>query len=214
MKKIAIYGAGGFGKEVASTIMIINKQNPTWNLIGFYDDGIEKGTAISHFGKVLGGMEDLNSYGEPLCVAIAIGHPQTLRVVRNKITNPNISFPNIIFEPFGKADEKTFHIGEGNIIQGGCWASFNVSIGNFNVLNGMVILGHDVKIGDFNCIMPDVRVSGEVTIGEENLLGVRSLVMQQIKIGKQIQLAPGAVLLTKPKDGHTYIGNPAKLFKF
>ena len=78
----------------------------------------------------------------------------------------------------------------------------------------MVIIGHDSKIGDFNCIMPDVRISGEVTIGNENLLGVRSLILQQIKIGNQIRLGPGSVLMTKPKDRNTYIGNPAKLFRF
>ena len=37
MKDIAIYGAGGFGKEVACLIKRINEQEPTWNLIGFFD---------------------------------------------------------------------------------------------------------------------------------------------------------------------------------
>jgi len=32
MKDIAIYGAGGFGREVACLINKINEVNPTWNL--------------------------------------------------------------------------------------------------------------------------------------------------------------------------------------
>ena len=39
MKDIAIFGAGGFGREVACLIKRINKQQPnTWNFIGFFDD--------------------------------------------------------------------------------------------------------------------------------------------------------------------------------
>ena len=44
MKKIAICGAGGFGKEVACILNLINEKQPTWELVGFFDDGKEKGT--------------------------------------------------------------------------------------------------------------------------------------------------------------------------
>ena len=54
MQDIAIYGAGGFGKEVACILNKINEIQPTWNLVGFFDDGVSKGTPISHFGPVLG----------------------------------------------------------------------------------------------------------------------------------------------------------------
>ena len=214
MKNIAIYGAGGLGKEVATTIERINRKEPTWNLIGFYDDGKEKGTQISHYGKILGGVKEVNEVKEPLCLVIAIGTPNALRAVREKITNPLISYPNIIFEPFDCADYSTLKMGEGNIIQGWCYASCDVTIGSFNVLNGLVLIGHDATIGDYNVIMPSVRISGEVKIGNRNLLGVCSIVLQQLKIGNGVHLGAGAVLMTKPKDECTYIGNPAKLFRF
>ena len=76
------------------------------------------------------------------------------------------------------------------------------------------MFGHDCKLGDFNVLMPSIRVSGGVTIGNENLIGVGSIIIQQIKIGNNVTLGAGSVLLTKPKDGKTYIGNPAKLFKY
>ena len=62
MKQIAIYGAGGFGREVACLLNKINEVEPTWELVGFFDDGIEKGTQVSHFGKVLGGIDELNAW--------------------------------------------------------------------------------------------------------------------------------------------------------
>jgi len=214
MKDIAIFGAGGLGREVATTIDRINRKEPTWHLIGFYDDDKEKGTAISHFGEVLGGIDDINECTKPLSIVIAIGSPKSIRYVRERIKNPLISYPNIIFEPLGCADPSTFRMGEGNIIQGGCWMSVDVTIGDFNVLNGRDMIGHDVNIGNYNVIMPDVRISGEVSIGNENLLGIASIVLQQIKIGDMVRLGAGSVLMTKPKNGELYLGNPAKLFRF
>ena len=214
MKDIAIFGAGGLGREVATTIGRINRKEPTWNLIGFYDDGKEKGRKVSHFGEVIGGVEEINDRQEPLAIVIAIGSPNSLRGVRERITNPLVSFPNIIFEPLGCADVETFKMGEGNIIQGGCWMSVDVSIGNFNVLNGRDMIGHDVTIGDYNVIMPDVRISGEVAIGNGNLLGISSIILQQLKIGDNVRLGAGAVLMTKPRNGELYMGNPAKIFRF
>lgn len=214
MKDMAIFGAGGFGKEVASLVNWINNTEPRWNIIGFFDDDVEKGKQISHYGKVLGGMAELNAWESPLGLAVAIGNPKSLHGVIERITNKNISYPNVIAPNFGISDKETFLIGEGNIIGSGCSVSVDVKIGNFNIFNADIVMGHDAEIGNFNVLMPDIRVSGEVTIGEENLIGVGSIILQQIKVGNGIHLGAGAVLMTKPKDGCTYLGNPAKLFKY
>lgn len=39
MKDIAIFGVGGFGREVLTLIEDVNRISPTWNVIGFFDDG-------------------------------------------------------------------------------------------------------------------------------------------------------------------------------
>ena len=215
MKDIAIYGAGGFGREVACLLNVINKETPTWNLIGFFDDDERlKGRMISHYGPCLGGIGDLNAYDKPLNLTIPIGNPNVVRQIVSEITNPNITFPNLIHPSFKVADENAFEIGKGNIIQGDCSASCDVSFGDFNVLNGSVVFGHDAKVGNFNTFMPATRISGEVHIGDENFFGVGSIVLQQLKIGNNVRLGAGSVMMTKPKDGNLYIGNPAAKFRF
>lgn len=214
MKNIAIFGAGGYGKEIACLIKQINDVKPQWNLIGFFDDEKEKGLQISHYGIVLGGMAELNDYPSELALAISIGNPSSLRGVKERIINDKIYFPNIIAPTFGISDIETFNIGQGNVIGHGCAVSCDVTIGDFNILNADIVMGHDAKIGNYNVIMPDIRISGEVEIGNCNLIGVGSIILQQIKVGNNVHLGAGAVLMTKPKDGGTYIGNPAKLFKF
>ena len=215
MKDIAIFGAGGFGKEVACLIKRINEETPQWNLIGFFDDNLAlKNQMVSHFGMCLGGTNELNSYDKELCLVVAIGNPKVIRLIVEKIHNPLISFPNLIHPTVRCSDKETFVIGKGNIIQGGCTFSCDVKIGDFNVLNGSIVFGHDDNVGSFNTFMPAVRISGEVTMENENFFGVGSIVLQQIKIGNAIRLGAGSVLMTKPKDGELYIGNPAKRMKF
>lgn len=213
--KIAVFGAGGLGREVAGAIARINSSGQeSWHFIGFYDDKVKKGTIVSHFGSVLGGMDELNSVEEPLALAIAVGDPQVRKSIFEKIENKNISFPNLIAPSFKILDPETFKIGQGNLIQDNCSATCDVIVGDFNVFNGSNVLGHDVIIGDFNVLMPSVHLSGAVHIGNCNLLGVDSVVLQRIKIGENVTLGAGSVLMSNPKNGFTYIGIPAKKFEY
>ena len=95
MKDILIYGFGGFGHEVACIISHINEISPTWNIVGYIDDGVAVGTACK-YGKVLGDIEVLNAWKTPISVVIAVGSPQYLEEIPAKITNPLVDFPNII----------------------------------------------------------------------------------------------------------------------
>lgn len=49
MKKILIFGAGGFGREVQWLIERINRMKPIWKIEGYLDDGIESGTEINGY---------------------------------------------------------------------------------------------------------------------------------------------------------------------
>lgn len=215
MKDIAIFGAGGFGREVACLIKRINEKKPTWNIVGFFDDNPDlKGKMISHFGPCLGGIETLNSYPQELAVAMALGNSTVVKKLVGIIRNDKISFPNVYDPTFYVVDPKTFSIGHGNIIQGLSCVSCDVTVGDFNVMNGSVVIGHDVVIGSYNTFMPAVRVSGEVKIGDGNFFGINSIVLQQMKVGNYVRLGAGSVMMTKPKDGNLYLGVPAKKTDF
>jgi sugar O-acyltransferase (sialic acid O-acetyltransferase NeuD family) len=214
MKNITIYGAGGFGREVACLINRINEKEPTWNMIGFWDDGISIGENISHYGKVLGGINELNEVNEELNVIISIGSPLLVKNIVNNINNDKICFPNIIHPSCKIADSEAINIGIGNLISRDCFFSCDVSIGNFNIFNSLTSLGHDVKIGSYNSFMPAVRISGEVSIGDTNFFGINSVVLQQINISNNIRIGAGSIVINNPEEGNIYIGNPAKKFRF
>ncbi len=207
MKRLAIIGAGGFGREVAC---IINKL-AEWDLIGFYDDRVETGLDMG-YGIVIGSISELNDVQEPIDVVLAIGNPETTKKIEAQITNPLVSFPNIIAPNAFFYDWDSLKMGKGNIIGPNTSVSCNVTLGDFNILNVFTQVGHDATFGNHNVVMPSVNISGAVVIGDGNLFGVKSTVIQGIKIGDDITLAPNSVLTRNAKDGKTYLGNPAKIF--
>ena len=214
MKNIAIYGAGGFGKEVACIINEINKKEKTWEIIGFFDDGIAKGTNVSHFGTVLGGINELNSWSREINIVFAIGSPQTLKFLVERINNRNIIFPNIIHPEATFVDPISFKIGKGNVIVRGCTFSVDVLVGDFNQFNSISALAHDVSIGSYNVLMPLTRISGETKIGNCNFFGINAIVLQGVKIGNNTRIGAGSVLMKRTKDNFLYFGNPAKKMDF
>jgi len=213
MKDIAIYGAGGFGREVACLINKINEKASQWCLIGFFDDGISIGIE-NEYGEVIGGINELNSYDKELFVVMAIAAPKIVSNIISRITNSYIKFPNIISPDIIFLDENNYSMGVGNIICSGCLISCNVKIGSYNIFNGFVAVGHDTTIDNFNSFMPAVKISGEVTVGDRNFFGVGSLVLQQIKIGNDTTIGANSLIIRKTKDGLTYVGSPATIVRY
>jgi sugar O-acyltransferase (sialic acid O-acetyltransferase NeuD family) len=209
MKDIIIYGFGGFGRELACLLKKMNEISPTWNLVGFVDDGVEVGKA-NRYGKVLGGIDFLNTLESPIDVVISIANPHIIRKIVEKLNNPLLNFPNIIAPNVNIFDEDAFTIGKGNIIFWGCRLSCDVSLGNFNLINGAVSLGHDVCIKNFNVLGPSTRLSGSCKVGDENQFGVGSIVLQGINIGSNTKIGIGSVVIRNTVDDAFYFGNPAK----
>ena len=210
MKDIVIYGAGGFGREIACLIRMINKESPEWKLIGFLDDNEALHGTSNEYGQVLGGSGWINDYSRPLSVAIAVGNPNAVKLISERITNPLIDFPNLYAPNVTFFDKGSLQIGKGNIICYNCVVSCNVIVGNFNLFNGNISIGHDAMIGNCNVVMPSCNISGGVSIGDCNLLGVQSVVLQYQKIGNNTRIGANSVIMRKTKDGYLYIGNPAK----
>lgn len=210
MKNVVIYGQGGFGKEIACLLQQINEVSPEWNLLGYIDDGLPVGTE-NRYGKVIGNMDTLLNWNEgELNVVVSIANPTVLNKIMETIHNPLISFPNILAPNVNVFDEDAVKMGKGNVFFFGCRISCDVEIGDFNICVGLNSFGHDVKVGNCNVFSPSVRLSGCVTVGNQNFFGVGSIVLQGIKIANNIRLGAGSVLMTKPKDGHLYMGNPAR----
>lgn len=212
MKDIAVFGAGGFGREIACLIRLVNEslEKPKWNFIGFFDDNAELKGSSNEYGNILGGKAELNAWNTPLDIAIAIGNPKVVKLIAESINNPLIDFPNIIAPNVTFLDRNNIRMGKGNILCTNCMVSCNVTIGNFNLFNGYIPIGHDTEIGNYNVIMPSCNISGGVKMEDCNFMGVQSVVLQYLKIGNGVRVGANSVIMRNTKDGLLYMGNPAK----
>lgn len=211
-KKIAVFGAGGFGLEVAMLIEHINEVSPQWNFIGFFDDGEPEGKAMNGY-PLLGGTERLNQWTSDLFLVLALGLPKTKRHVLGEIQNKKISYPVLIHPSVIMGKKKYLTIGEGSIICAGTIVTTNISIGRHVTLNLSCTVGHDTEIGDFSSFMPTCNISGEVSIGKENFWGTGAKVINRKVIGDNVIVGAGAVVIQDVPDNVTVVGNPARVIK-
>lgn len=207
MKKIAIAGAGGLAKEVYLIIQEINKVQPTWNFVGFFDDKVKKGRLYLDF-EVLGVVKDLNNYTEDISVAIATGKSENILSIKKQLTSDKLQFPNIM-HPAAVIHYNSLQIGIGNIFQIHAFLSADNKIGDFNLFNAGVKVGHDTVIGSYNTFGTCALISGGVEIGNYNNFGLNSGILQYKKVGNNNTISPLSMLYRSVKDNGHYLGNPA-----
>jgi sugar O-acyltransferase (sialic acid O-acetyltransferase NeuD family) len=209
---IAIYGAGGFGLEVAMLIEQINAARPQWDIIGFFDDGMEIGTRVNDW-QVLGGLKELNRRESSLSITFALGIPKVKRKVIEEISNPAIDYPILIHPSAILGNQKYLQIGEGCIICAGCIITTNITIGRHVIFNLACTVGHESVIGDYSSFMPTCNISGEVKIGTASFWGTGAKIINRKRVGNDTIIGAGAVVIEDIPDGATAVGVPAKVVK-
>ncbi len=207
MKKLAIYGAGGLGREVALMINQINQVDQQWDLIGFFDDGRRKNDCVDGL-MVLGGINDVNAIQSSCAIVIAIADAASRESIVERINNNLINYP-IIIHPKALLGSVENEWGEGTIITAGCIFTTGIVVGKFTIVNLACTLGHDVRLGDFCSVMPGCNISGNVVIGESTLIGTGTQVLQNITVGAHCTIGAGAVVINNIESGLTVVGIPA-----
>lgn len=206
MTEIAIFGAGGFGREVNLIVQQLIKKGYPYHFLGFFDDEDKS----SELGKAyLGNTDMLNNWERPISIALAIGDGKTRKKVVDKIKNPLIDFskvvsPHAIFNDLIK-------IGKGSIICAGANLTTNIRIGDYVVVNLNATIGHDCQLGDFSSVMPGANLAGDVKLKDCAFVGSGANILNGIEIAENSVLGAGGVLTKNLQANKTAIGVPAKI---
>ncbi len=211
MERIAIVSSGGFAREVLTLIKAINEKEHRFEIIGFIDNDKSK---LIHGYPVIGSDDEVNKTKDPLSVVIAVGEPGLKEKIRNKYTNPLISFPTLIHPTAIIADCDNIEIGKGCIICAGCILTTDIKVKDFVILNLLCTVGHDTIINDYSAFMPSVNISGEVNIGNGVYVGTGAKIINQVEIGENTIVGAGAVVAKSLPANCTAVGVPAKPIKF
>lgn len=213
MKDLIIFGASGFGREVAWAVERQNKMVATWHIIGFIDDDETiQGSEINGY-KVIGRTSDIVKYTDAYFV-VAIGSSRIReKIVSNmKKLNPDIKFGTVIDPSVELSD--FVKIGEGTIICSHTIITVNIDIGSHVIINLDCTIGHDAIIKDFVTLYPSVNVSGNTNIGHAVELGTGMQIIQGKKVGDYSIVGAGAVVVKDIPEKCTAVGSPAKPIKF
>jgi sugar O-acyltransferase (sialic acid O-acetyltransferase NeuD family) len=211
IQDIAIYGAGGLGRELALMIQQISKQSQKWNIIGFFDDGLNRHDKIDNW-NVLGGLAEANEWNKKLGIVLAIADSSIRFKLSNQLVSPQIHFPTLIHPSCIVGDESRNRFGKGVILTANVVLTTNVKLEDFVIVNLATTIGHDVTVGMCSSIMPGCSISGNVKIGERTQVGTGARFLQNISIGNDSIVGAGAVITKNFPANSKLMGVPASNF--
>jgi sugar O-acyltransferase (sialic acid O-acetyltransferase NeuD family) len=205
-KTLAIYGAGGLGREVLELAKIVDK----WNEIVFIDDinpdRIVSGMQVYDFEKVVSLYKNAE-----IEFIIGVGEPNVRKILFDKVKSHNYAFTTLI-HPSVFISESTI-IGEGCVISENAFISCDIKIERNVYLQPMASIGHDTEISNHCVISTFATLAGECKIGECTYIAMSVPVKEKISIGSGSVIGMGSVVLRDIPDNVVAMGNPARAMK-
>lgn len=212
MKQVAIYGAGGFGREIA-WIVEASAERDDVAVACFINDSSKPGDQLD--GRPVYTFEEARRLFPSLSVVCAIGTPSTRKKVAEAVAAANVPFYTAI-HPGAFYRKAGVQIGEGSMICAGVVMTTDIRIGKHVTVNLGCTIGHDCEIGDFVTITPGVNLTGRVHIHDGVYVGIGANIVCRsttipLVIGEGAVIAAGAVVLDDVAPGTMVAGVPAKV---
>lgn len=211
MRPLAIYGAGGFAREVRELVRDINAEKARWDLIGFLsDDPGTWGTVVNDL-PVLGGQRWLEEQSWDAAVVLGIGGPAPKRRLAERLRGVVRDWPTLVHPNVVTSTYVTY--GVGAVVTAGNVLTANIQLADFAMLNLACTVGHDCVLGQYVTISPGVNISGNVRIGDGCDIGTGAAIIQGVEIGEWSIVGAGAVVAQSLPANCTAVGVPAKVIK-
>jgi sugar O-acyltransferase (sialic acid O-acetyltransferase NeuD family) len=204
-KIVTILGAGGFAREIYSTVTRAGYD--VFCFIDQKDGGEIYGINIKSIDSFT--QSDLNFCNN---FVLAVGHPdlklKLLNEINSKFQN-KINFPSIV-DP-SAIIENIVSLGKGTVICAGSILTTDITIGDFVHINLNCTIGHDCVINDFCQFSPGVNISGYNKIGKNVYFGTNSCSLENLTICDNVTIGAGGVVVKNIRTPGVYVGIPAKL---
>lgn len=212
VQEIAIYGAGGFAREVAWLVEALDETTGEYKVVCFIeDDPISQGRLLNGIPTV--SLEVAYEQYPGALVVGGIGAPKTRELVMEKAEKIGFAFGTLIHP---RTERSRFvEIGAGTVICAGNILTTNIRLGRHVQINLDCTLGHDVIMDDYATLAPGVHVSGYVQLGKRVYVGTGAVIIngtetEPLVIGDDTVVGAGACVTKSLPGGITAVGVPAK----
>jgi len=203
-KKIVIYGASGFGREVAWLIQSCND----YEVVCFIDDDTSKqGTFLNDIPVM--SLENACKQFSGAFVVGGVGVPKTRQLLMEKTRAAGFRFETIIHP--GVERSQWIEVSIGTVICAGNILTTNITLGKHVQINLDCTIGHDVVMGSYTTLAPGVHVSGWVHFGKRVYVGTGAVIIngteeKPITIGDDAVIGAGACVTKSIPPGETWGG--------
>ncbi|HVR33100.1 MAG TPA: acetyltransferase [Acidimicrobiia bacterium] len=205
---VAVYGAGGFAREVAWLIEACEE----FDAVCFIDDDPATHGATMNGIRIMS-LDSARATFPDASVVGAVGTPSIRERVVTKAEEAGMAAATII-HPRTELS-RWVEVGEGTVICAGNILTTNIRLGRHVQINLDCTVGHDVIMDAFTTLAPGVHVSGWVHLGRRVYVGTGATFVNGTKenplvVGDDAVIGAGACVTRSVASGSTVVGVPAK----
>jgi len=208
----AIYGAGGFGREVAWLLDFCNQRRDRYEILCFIDDDPALHGKILNGIRVMGFNEAREEYPS-IHLVRGIGSVRASVEAIRKAKYAGLNFLTVIHPNTECSQYVTF--GKGTVVCSGNIFTTNVIVGDYVQVNLNCTIGHDVRLGDYTTIAPGVHISGYVHVGKRVYIGTGAVIVngaeeKPLTIGDDVIIGAGSCVTKSIQNNSKVVGIPAR----
>lgn len=204
--KLAIYGAGGLGREVLELAREINATESRWDALCFIDDNPRvdqlNGCPVVPLHALI--PDDYE-------IVIAVGEPSLRSTLRQRAFQSGFRLATLVHS--GARLSPSCTLGEGCVISFGAFISCDTVISHNVHLQPNASLGHDCHIGQDSIISSYANLAGKCRIGERVFIGMNAAIRETTSIGDDTIISMGAVVFNDIAPAMIVMGNPARAIR-
>ena len=213
MKRFAIFGASGYGREV---LPLVRQQLQAALAAGdadlvFVDD--HPPAPVVNGQRVLRYAQWLSEPASSRHMNVAIANSRVREQLVQSCTADGVQFFEARAANVVQLDD--VQLGEGAVLCPFVTLTSNIRIGQHFHANIYSYVAHDCVVGDFVTFAPGVMCNGNVHVEDHAYIGTGAVIKQgqpgaPLVIGRAAVVGMGAVVTKSVPPGVTVVGNPAR----